>query len=57
MIISAPAVFRFTASACPERHIEGARLLGADVSRVRKEDAGALISDVLLQYMHKLEVS
>jgi len=56
VIISAPAVFRFTAPACPERHIEGARLLGADVSRVRKEDAGALISDVLLQYMHKLEI-
>lgn len=56
VIISAPAVFRFTAPACPERHIEGARLLGAEVSRVRKEDAGAVLSDVLLDYMHKLEI-
>ena len=39
VILSAPAAFRFTAAACPERHLEAAALLGAEVRGAGLADA------------------
>ena len=44
VIVNAPAAFRFTGSACPERHLEGARLLGAEITDVAPEESGELVA-------------
>jgi hydroxyacid-oxoacid transhydrogenase len=56
VILNAPAVFRFTASASPDRHLEAAEALGADVSRQRADDAGAVLADRITWFMQRLHV-
>jgi len=56
VILNAPAVFRFTASSCPERHLIAAGALGADVSKAKPEDAGKILADRIIEFMHKLDV-
>ena len=51
VILNAPAIFRFIASALPEKHLEAARLLGADTTNARIEDAGDLLADTLVSLM------
>lgn len=54
--ITAPAVFKFTASACPERHLKSAALLGVDILGKQKADAGLILSDRLCTILHDLNV-
>jgi hydroxyacid-oxoacid transhydrogenase len=54
VILNAPAVFRFTASANPGRHLQAAEALGADVSRARADDAGKVLSDRITWFMQRL---
>jgi hydroxyacid-oxoacid transhydrogenase len=54
VIVNAPAVFRYTASASPERHLAAADALGADVSRCKKEDAGRILAERIMWFMQRL---
>jgi hydroxyacid-oxoacid transhydrogenase len=51
VILNAPSVYRFTASACPERHLDGARMLGAEVRGAAREDAGEILAATLIDFM------
>jgi hydroxyacid-oxoacid transhydrogenase len=54
VILNAPAVFAYTGQASPERHLEAAAALGADVSRCRREDAGRVLADRITWFMQRL---
>ena len=56
VILNAPAVFRYTAVANPGRHIEAARLMGADVEGVDDEDAGEILADQIVRLLQDLEM-
>jgi hydroxyacid-oxoacid transhydrogenase len=51
VILNAPAVFRATASISPDRHLEGAQLLGADAWGAAASDAGEVLSTQLVSMM------
>jgi hydroxyacid-oxoacid transhydrogenase len=54
VVLTAPAVFRFTAQASPGRHLHAAAVLGVDVSRASAADAGELLGARLVELMREL---
>ena len=56
VILNAPAVFRYTASANPQRHLQAAEALGVDVANVRVADAGEVLADRITWFMRELKV-
>jgi hydroxyacid-oxoacid transhydrogenase len=51
VVLNAPAAFRFTGPARPERHLEAARLMGVDVDGAGPEDAGELLAGSVIELM------
>jgi hydroxyacid-oxoacid transhydrogenase len=51
VILNAPAVFRWTASANPQRHLWAASLMGVDVRGAGEADAGDVLADALIEIM------
>jgi hydroxyacid-oxoacid transhydrogenase len=54
VILNAPAVFRFTACASPERHLQAAEALGADISRAKAADAGSVLAEQIIRIIQDL---
>ena len=54
VIVNSPAVFRFTAPTCPQRHLRATEVLGADCSGAKDEDAGAILADRIVSLMRQL---
>lgn len=56
VILNTPAVVRFTAPACPERHLRAAAALGADVTGATTDDAGEILAGRVIHFMKLLDM-
>jgi len=56
VILNAPAVFRWTAEANPERHLYAAELMGAETDDARPEEAGEVLANAIIELMRRLEM-
>ncbi len=56
VIVNAPAAFRFTAPAWPERHAHAATLLGVDTRAMTPREAADALADELVTLMRDLEL-
>ncbi len=51
VIVNSPSVFRYTAAAAPERHLEAAQALGADTRNAGATDAGEVVARRIIALM------
>jgi hydroxyacid-oxoacid transhydrogenase len=51
VVVSAPAIFRYTAEGAPERHLEAASYLNTDLRGAENDDAGEVVAGKLIQLM------
>ena len=53
VVLNAPAAFRFTGPARPERHMEAARLMGVPVDDFKSRAPGDILADAVISLMKK----
>jgi hydroxyacid-oxoacid transhydrogenase len=53
VVVNAPAAFRFTAEAAPERHLKAAEALGADITGASPNDAGEALASQFIAMMRE----
>jgi alcohol dehydrogenase class IV len=51
VVLNAPSVYRYTACACPDRHLHGAGCLGADARGATPDDAGEVLAKRIIAMM------
>lgn len=56
VILNSPSVFRFTAQSAPERHLEAADCLGADIRDAVPDDAGEVVADRIIGLMKTIGI-
>lgn len=56
VVLNAPAAFRFTGQACPERHLTAAAALGADIKGVPEAEAGECLAATVIGFMKRLDL-
>ena len=56
VIVTAPATFRYTAEAAPERHLEAAQYLNADIKGAVDIDSGEILATRLIQLMRDTHI-
>ena len=56
VILNAPAVFRFTAPASPDRHLQAAEALGVDSRAPSRKTPGEILADRITWFMQRLKV-
>ena len=56
VIVTAPATFRYTADASPERHMEAARFLNADDKGADLKDSGEILANRIIEIMRQTDM-
>jgi alcohol dehydrogenase class IV len=51
VVLNNPSVWRYTAPCCPERHLQGAHCLGAELRGAGSQDAGEILAARVIELM------